>query len=325
MYFCQSKFKNQSKMDKNIFGNITDCLGSKEDRYFSNGFKSVEVMYNDFRCEDGILSSNINVRQGKRWSKKNGENLKPHLGTTEFVSIAAVVAQRLLQKEKGLIDHDLEISWISRFTCKVRQCTDIDHNCISVMGKIISTDAHVDIFSKSIIQVQIGSVQVMLHVCHPDTISSESCKNTDNAVDFYQKGYKYRDHDITNIILDIEKMTSCGKVILYDENTLKKGIGAKYSGMMFTDFVLVTGQLTQALLYGLNNSDREKSNNMWLREIDVWCELPPMEKKCNSEIKFLNVNILNINGESWQSVTLSGSLGNMNSKIKVAQKINQSL
>ena len=227
-------------MDKSFLKRITDCLGSKEERYFSNGFKSIDVIYNDVLYKDGIVSSNIHVKQRSSWSKKNGRNLKPHLGTTEFVSISAVIAQHLLEKE----------------------------------------------------------------------------------FDLYQDGYKFRDHTITDIILDEEKMNSRGNVTLYEEDIQKKGIGAKYDGMILTDYVLVTGQLTQALLYSLNNSDREKSNNMWLREIDVWCEFPPTEKTCNGEVKFLNMNTLNMSGETWQSVTLSGSLSNMNSKIKVAQKIN---
>jgi len=169
-------------MDKKIFESITDCLGSKEDRYFSSGFKSIDVIYNDILYKEGVLSSNINVEIDDNWSKKNGKSLTPHLGTTEFVSIAAVISQQLLEKELCLSDDEIEASWISRFICKVRQCTHVDYNSIPVSGKIISTNPHED-FLKSIIQVQIGTVQVALHVCHPKGFLPKSFECMDRTVD----------------------------------------------------------------------------------------------------------------------------------------------
>ena len=306
-------------MDIKTFESITDCLGSKEDRYFSSGFKSIDVIYNDIQYKNGVFSSNINVGTDDGWSKKNGKSLTPHLGTTEFVSIAAVVTQHLLVKELNFGDDDIETSWISRFVCKVRQCTNIDYNSIPVSGRIMSTNPQDDLV-KSIVQVQIGTVQVVLHVCHPRVFPPKTCESSDHTVDLYQKGYKLRDHSITDVVLDENCLTSLGSVTLFEDDVRKKGIGAMYSGMMLTDFVLVTGQLTQALLCHLNRLDRERSNNLWLREIDVWCETPSNERKCNSEVKFLKVNVINLNNETWQSIEMSGSLGNMNSKIKVAQK-----
>ncbi len=305
---------------KIVLSNITDFLGCKEDRYFSNGFKSIDILYGDVIYENNILTTSIKVQCKKNWSQKNGLCLKPHLGTTEFISIAATVSQQLLENKLGLNTNDIETSWISRFTCKVKKCENIDYSHIPVSGKFVSTTP-LEGFCESCINVHIGSLSVMLYVRHP-FLPSTSEPVDGKKIDLYKRGYKLRDHSITDVILDKEEMVTVGSVYLSDScRESRKGLGAKYMGMILTDFVLITGQLTQALLYNMNKIKRAESNNLWLREIDVWCEEPQNETKCHSEIRFLNINIIQKDNKTWQSVTLSGKLGRINSKIKVAQKI----
>ena len=306
------------------FENITNCLGAKTGRYFSNGFKSIDISYSDIIYSNNILSANVKVGFNANWSKKNNESLIPHLGTTEFVSIAGVISQQLLKEEMKFSDEEIASSWINRFSCKTRKCTNTDYNNIQVSGKIVSTIDN-NKYSQTCINVKIDVVQVTVYVRHSKNIASkdDKCESKNYFNSLYHNGYKQREHFISNVVLDDDKLTSWGDVIMKDENIqCNNGIGAKYSGMMITDFILVTGQLTQALIYNMNNTKREENGNMWLREIDVWSDAPPTDRNCESLIKFNNVNTLNMNNEVWQSVELSGMLGNMNSKIKVAQRLN---
>jgi hypothetical protein len=308
------------KTKRNV-GEISELLGPKENRYFSNGFKYMEILYGDFTQNDGSLFTTIQVKSGSGWLKKNGKNLSPHLGTTEFIAIAAVMTQHLLEREKQLSNDEIEWSWISRFICKIRQCTEIDQHYIPISGKIESTESLAD-FLQSKIQIQIGTLQIILFVCHPPAGSSSRNKKDVGSIDIYQKGYKLHDLSIYDVVLDRENKTSSGNVVLYEENIRKNGIGSKYPGMILTDFILVTGQLAQALLYDLNGNDREKSNNMWLREVDVRSENPSKEKVSNSKVTFHTINNVRKNNEIWQSIALTCSLDNMYSKAKIAQKLN---
>ena len=306
---------------KKVIGEISELLGPKGNRYFSNGYKSIEILYGDFAQNDGNLFTTIQAKSGGSWSKKNEKNMSPHLGTTEFIAIAAVMTQHLLEKEMQLSNDEIERSWISRFVCKIKQCTEIDQHYIPVSSKVVSTEVLAG-FLQSQVQIQIGTLQATLFVCHPPAGSSNQYKKDAGSINLYQKGYKLRDLSIYDVVLDRENKTSSGNVFLYEENIQKNGIGAKYPGMILTDLILVTGQLAQALLYNLNGKDRENSNNMWLREVDVRSDIPPREKVSNSKVTFHTINNVTKNNEIWQSIALTCSLGNMYSKAKIAQKLN---
>lgn len=299
---------------------ITEVLGSGEDRYFSNGFKTIDISYDDIVCGDGVINTRINVKYTEGWSRKQGQNMAPHLGTTEFISIAAVVTQKLMERVLGLNRKEIETSWISRFILKVKTCTEGDCSRIPVSGHILSTESRNGGYESRIV-VSIGSVSATLHVCHQCHACDEH-KDETTKIDLYKTAYKLRSHSIKDVIVDEADMTTIGNASLSEADVSKKGLGAAYSGMIFTDFILVIGQMTQALLYSLNKASRDSSSNLWLREIDVWCTAPSNETKCRSEVKFLDINTIHKKEETWQSVILSGKLGSMNSKIKVAHRIN---
>ena len=304
---------------KTFFEEISDFLGPKENRYFASGYKSINILYRDMIYHSGILSTSISVQLGENWSRKKGQNLKPHLGTTEFISIAAVMAQQLMEKELYLNHEDIKISWISRLAFKIKKCEYADYYSIPVSGKIISTTRAGDHFTTRF-NIRIGSLIVLLDVCHPPKSSIKHIP-TDHMIDLYQKGYKLRDHTITDVSLDEEDMTSSGHISLYDCCGEKKGIGARYSGIILTDFILIIGQLIQAFLYNMNHVNRENSNNLWLREVDAYCETPSTGMSYSSQVKFVNINIIQKSDETWQSVAVMSNIGNITSEIKVAQKI----
>ena len=245
--------KKTDMKNKMSYGDISEFLGPKENRYFSNGFKSMNIRYSNIVQNDGSLSVTIQAETGSNWSKKNKQNMSPHLGTTEFIAISAMISQLLLEKEMRLSNDEIEQSWISRFMCKIKQCTEVDQRNISVTGKILSTEPLAG-FLQSQIRVQIGTMQVTLFICHPYAGSLNRNKKETDSVNLYTNGYKMRDHAVTGVVLDMESKTSSADVSINEEKNRMNGIGAKYSGMILTDFILVTGQLAQVLLYNLNGN-----------------------------------------------------------------------
>jgi hypothetical protein len=321
-YICKNVF-NMEKT-KLYLNDISELLGPGEERYFSSGFKGINILYGDARIDQGCYTDTVDMQFGS-WSKKNGAQLTPHAGTTEFIAIAATVCQQLMEKEAGLDPIHVEQSWISRFYCKMKPCGGTDYHCIPLSGNIISKQTKVKHFVYEF-SVKIGMISVELTVCCPVKHSDEnSYEEDENKVDLYRKGYKLRDLAITNVHVDGESLRTAGKTVLYGQTCPQKGIGARYSGMLLTDFILITGQLTQALLCHINHTSRSKSANLWLREIDAWCDDPSEEKVCDSEVRFLNFRTLRKKEDTWQVVELSGTVGNMHANIKVAQMINQHL
>ncbi|MDR3246539.1 MAG: hypothetical protein LBT50_08925 [Prevotellaceae bacterium] len=300
-------------------------LGPKEDRYFSNGFKGIDISYNDEEVYQGQYKATIAVGFGV-WAKKKGTVLTPHLGTTEFISVAAVVCQQLMEKSVGLSPEIIKRAWINHFNCKMKPCDDTDYDNIPVSGKIVSEQKELDHVVYGF-EVRIGSVLIKPVVCSPLKEIKEANSRQDQEVDHqetdnYKEGYKLRDLEIKDVHVDREMMVSGGKTILHEQIHSQKGLGAHYHGILLTDFILITGQLTQALLCHINCKTRTESSNLWLREIDAWCETPSEGKYFDSEVRFSNVQTLQTRGEKWLSVGLTGTVGNIHSRIKVAQRVN---
>jgi hypothetical protein len=306
---------------KLYLNDISELLGPGEERYFSNGFKGIHISYGDACIRQGYYTANAAVQFGA-WSKKDGTQLTPHIGTTEFISIAATVCQQLMEKEAGLDAAHVGQSWISRFYCKMKPCSDTDYYCIPLSGNIVSiqTETAHTVYE---FEVRIGAVSARLTICCPLKLADEdSCVQYGDRVEMYRKGYKLRDLSITEVLVDSGSLCASGKTVLSGQNCLRKGIGARYSGMLLTDIVLIAGQLTQALLCHINHTSRSKSGNLWLREIEARCECPSEEIACDSEVRFLDFRILRKKEETWQAVDLSSKIGNMYSMIKVAQQFN---
>jgi hypothetical protein len=300
---------------------ISECLGPAEDRYFSTGFKGIDILYRDADFCRGCYTAKVAVQFGA-WSKKKGVSLSPHIGTTEFISMAAVACQQLMEKEAGLGRMEIHQSWISRFHCRMKPCEGTDYTCVPLSGKIVSEQREME-YTVYEFEVEIGDVCIKLKVNCPLKPVDESVRvQQEDRVDLYRKGYKLRDLGITNVYVDSESMYSAGKITLYEQSCHKKGIGACYGGLLLTDHVLVAGQLTQTLLCRINQTSRSGSSNLWLREIDARCETPSKEKTCDSEVQFVDFRTLRKGSETWRSVKLSGKVGNIHSSIKVAQQFN---
>jgi hypothetical protein len=306
---------------KLYLSDISDYLGPAEDRYFSNGFKGVDISYRDADIRRGCYTATVAMLFGV-WSKKKGVELTPHIGTTEFISIATVVCQQLMEKEAGLDRKSIDRSWISRFHCRMKSCEGMDYTHVLLSGKIVSAQRGLEhtIYK---FEVHVGNICVKLEInCPVKPVDKHYYEQQEHSVDLYREGYKLRDSTITNVHVDSKAMYSAGKITLYEQPCNKKGIGACYGGPLLTDHILVAGQLTQTLLCRINHTSRSKSANLWLREIDAWNETPSDEKICAGEVRFLDFQLLRKRGETWQSVKLSGKVGNIHSCIKVAQRLN---
>jgi hypothetical protein len=324
-----SRIKSDGRMKngrKLFLNDISEFLGSREDRYFSNGYKGIDIIYKDTVVSQSCYTGSVAVRFGT-WSKKNGTHPVAHLGTVEYISIAATVCRELMEENMHLDDETVRHSWISHFNCRIKPCDEINYNRIPLSGKIVSKKNKPG-HTVYEFEVRIETVSVKLEISCLSENGEENLRNPKRMnrrkdiaeTDMYKNRYKQRDVTITDVFIDGESMKSGGKATLCEDSGYKTGIGAFYRGLLLTDFILIAGQLTQALLCHMNGLSRSESSNLWLREMDAWCAPPINENICDSEVCFLDFRTLQKKEETWQSVRLSGRAGNIHSTIKVAQQ-----
>jgi hypothetical protein len=100
------------------------------------------------------------------------------------------------------------------------------------------------------------------------------------------------------------------------------GIGsAHYPSMDIASFILVSGQLIQALLYNLDNMRREDSNNMWLRSLDIRYPSPLSPDNLTEHIRCETFKKIPLKGQMWRVADVAMQMGNIEAKFNMTHQI----
>jgi hypothetical protein len=311
-------------MDTKYIECITDFLGKGDDRYFSNGYKQFDFEFENLTWQEKILEGSVVCEYN--WDKKRSKHL--HLGTVEYIALAATICEQILEIEFNLSPEEIASSWISCFKMKIQACIDLTENKrISISGKRISllkAEHSVNNY-KSTFEVRINTTVIKIEITHPIYVwFNVSFLSYDciNASTMFCTAYKKRNHLINNIILNEAQMSCTADVSIEDYSSQPSGLGSHYGGTMLTDIILISGQLVQALFYTLENIDRNKANNLLLKEFEVSIKQPDSRMDYDAKVTFEDVKILKKGDETWKSVQFKSELGDITSKIKMVSQIN---
>jgi len=311
-------------METNCIEKISDFLGNEDERYFSCGFRHVNVNYASLTYREKSLIGNVTVTS--EWNKKSGKSA--HLGTIEYIAIASSLCEQILKTEFSLTSQEIMSSWICYFKTKIQACIDLTENtAIPVLGKLISTEKVQDSFNQYVsdFEIHINSTVIKIRINHPINFWFKviSCNRiTIDKSGIFSLGYKEREHSITNILIDEELMKCSASVSIQDKCCCKRGIGSKYQGTLITDIIIISGQLVQALFYTIEKTNRSEGGNIWLKEFEVAIENPENDMSYDACLIFSDVKDLKKGNETWKSVLFTSELGNISSKIKMVSKIN---
>lgn len=250
--------------------NPDSFLGDSSQRYFGNSFKKITHHIDEIRVENNVLSAGFSIQWPVNWSKKNGISLQPHIGTLDFFLIATILAETYFKTVKNIDKNRLSGMWIKEFCCKAGN-KSIEENKSNCKCELISESRTLGQTEFSL-KMLIADATVILKILLPNEGRSvsviepvSSCKHAS----YYSSGYKDAIRDITNIEVDTRcKRVTANYGITHDKNAIYWGMGSMYMPCItFCDLVLVCGQLSQILLYKLDNATRESSSNLLLRNI----------------------------------------------------------
>ena len=306
--------------------NITEFLGNEEERYFSNGFKQIDCNYENLHYQNKLLTGEVIVDY--KWDKKKTKHL--HLGTVEYIAIASVVCEQILSTEFQLIPEEVSFCWINSFKIKIQTPVKLlDNAKIQVSGKLLSTEK-ISLLNeyKSSFEIKIDKTLAKISVIHSQN-TKFNFFNSHTRVDklsTYCIGYKKRKHLIEKITSNEDLMicTAAVSVENSNRNCQKIGIGSQYEGILLTDIVLIFGQLAQVLFYQIEKTDRNKGDNIWLKEIDISIDKPNEEMEYGAKLSFTSIKTLELKKEKqmWRSVQTFSELGdNISLSAKIISQI----
>lgn len=261
---------------------LDEYLGDSSQRYFSANYKKTTHYINDVIVKDNILFASVLVQWPADWSKKKGVSLLPHIGTLDFFTISTILAETYFRNVKNSYEHQIREMWIFEFHCKVgNQCIEENRSiCKCELASEISKEKQTEFNLK----ISIANAKVELKILLPNKNKEIFSKIRQQAISegdsYYYDCYKNASRIITNIkVYTLSKCITASFVLKHANNSIYNGLGSAYMPCVtLCDLVLVCGQLSQIILYQLDNTTREEASNLWLRNIKCVYTSPIKEK-----------------------------------------------
>ena len=311
--------------------NAEQFLGPKEERYFASGYKKITCELFDHHFSDDKLTASLNLSCGKSLSTKNGKILDQHLGSIESSLIAIRSLELFLSVKYNLTDNEISASYIKRIEFKTRPCSP----GLNQQNDIEVTPIH--LFEKNRgsftgnFEILVKNFQFLIEIdidrqFNPSEPSHKRfTENIINPAHHYHQGYRLTSIDIENLLLNLENRSVIAESkVTHPNEVFEAGLGTKnLRGLSFVEFLSIAGQLTQILLYKLENTSREESNNMWVRSLSA--DFLPVKTnqpiEVSSKAYFTEFNLVKIKGEVWRTVSAKFEIGNIQGAAKVCHII----
>ena len=311
--------------------NAEQFLGPKEERYFASGYKNITCELFNPHFSGDRLTASLNLDCGKSLSTKNGKIIDEHLGSIESSLIAIRSLELFLSVKYNLTDNEISASCVKRIEFKTKPCSpssnqqnDIEVTPIHFFGK--NRDSFTGIF-----EILVKNFQFLIELdidrqFNPSEPSDKRfTENIINTTHHYHQGYRLASIDIENLLLDLQNRSVIAESkVTHPNKVFEAGLGTKnLQGLSFVEFLSIAGQLTQVLLYKLENSSREESNNMWVRSLSA--DFLPVKTnqpiEVTSKAYFTEFNLVKVKGELWRTVSAKFEIGNIHGSAKVCHII----
>ena len=323
------KNKNVMEVLESIkcYSSIEEVLGSKSKRYCSAGFRNVNFSFSNMTIANNSLDAKVHVDFSKKWSSKNDENLKPHLGTTEYFNIAVILSELFLISFFELDDAAISKSRVSYLKMKAKPAGDnnliqdvkVDYN--GTLEKGLDSGA-------SSFDISIGHMMIQLSIVHEIKKQRTETPYVDFSVflnrlehHFFKTGYKESKTDIKNVELNLYGRT-VQSIVNYKNSPYKRfGISSFYSTMNIANFILVAGQLMQVLLYELEGIDRNQSKNLWLRGLEINFSEPVSTVNTKATVYCQTFKEVILRGEKWRVADFAVSMDALSAKFNMTHQI----
>lgn len=253
------------------------------------------------------------------------------MGSIESFSVAVRLLELFLIIKYNLTDQQIADSFIRKIEFKTKPCDHhydrpLDVKVTNISTEWISFDSTIGKFD-----IVVDNFQFIVEIDFHNRFSSAgfpyqrfSQAIVSNPDQYYVHGYKSTSIDIEKLVLNLEtrSVTAVSKVkrSIHNGNT---GIGTSdLRGLTFIDFLSIAGQLTQVLLYKLDNIVREESNNLWVRSLSAEFVGVNPRSVVISRAHFTEFNLVKMKEETWRLATVQFEIGSIMGSVKVCHIIN---
>ncbi len=274
------------------FQSIDDLLGLHAKRFFGTGFRRITQSLSEGIILNqngrGKIQALASIQYPEDWSKKDGAiNLEPHLSSIDALVLSAQLCELYLSTIYILAGNEMRRLWLRRFTMRSGRNSYHQLDKFPAEATLLSTSKIKggEAVYLSIFQTQIGSINLYMEYEHPISGVMLPKDNPASAEDtlgmpdkrYYGLAFKKPIQSIRDISIDSKNMRANAHIAIKSvlEDLVTEGQCAAYWPCLTPiDCMITIAQLAQALLYNLDGIERDASNNLWMREINMYCNRP---------------------------------------------------
>jgi len=301
--------------------NIDDILGQSQQRYFGAGYKHVKHNILDIHIDpdNNQFDAMVSIDYPTSWStKKTSKELKPHLSTIDVFVVAAQMCDVFMSHCFKLSEGESKQAWLRSLTVRAGKDSVLNLNEIPLSGnlvKSIKTEDSINGFLSEF-KLSLGGFTLNLEVDHSSLAAKCSnapikFKSLNEIFDperraYYGDQYANISHNIHIKSMDAMSIEGDLKFEKTSDYNPTSGIGAAFSGCYNPlDLMICGAQLSQVLVYQIDQLSRENTKNLWMRSVKVVCPQPLIKGgSFPITIETKKTRLINKGGESWRMADL---------------------
>ncbi len=298
--------------------NIDDILGVSSQRYFGAGYKQVQHSIQDVNIDPNSkqIKATVCINYPTTWSKKNtSKELKPHLSTIDAFVVAAQVCDAFVSYCYQLSDGLSKRIWIRELSIRAGRGSVLELNDIPLSGELVSSATSEDSLNGylSEFEITLGGFIINLVLDH-SLLASNLCHEPiqfdcveellgQNQTSIYGHEYTHIKHNIQVLNLNATSIDATLRLERESNYNPTSGLGAAFSGCTSPlDLLVCAAQLSQVLIYHLDDLDRTDTKNLWMRSVKVHSP-HPLVKSGATPIKVATKKsrLVNKGNECWRT------------------------
>lgn len=318
---------------------IEDYLGPADNRFFGAGYRRATYALSPLTMNDASLSGSVGVSYPSDWSlKKQGVDLRPHLSTVDVMLLAAQFSDLILAERVGLDAPGRSRSWLRKIVLLAGTEPQEELDAIPVSARLVSTKPGAgEQQVTSLVDCRVGAMRAKCYVVHErsDTpISGGPSVVTDidkvlgpAASRYWGGAYRADNQTITDVIGDVDELLIRARLgVGHAGPPATAGLGGGYPApVTFVDAFVGMLQLTQVLLYQIDQVKRSETNTLWMQQTTLQADAPSSHTgpDCGAEVAITRKNLLSINGHTWRDVDVSGSAAGISLRCTFAHQLTE--
>ena len=301
-------------------------LGDQNERYFSSGFSKFNYYIHHFLFSaEKELTGSFRVKYNGP-ARPRGE--QPHLGSMEYTAMAIFLAEGMLSAYLRLTERELAMAvpyyllLNIHAPSKLEGQTDIQFSC-----RVVNTENSLKAINIGLttLEIRISDCDIRFVVDHPGPTQITAKKGfvwPSGSRWLYKDIYKERSLNINQLDVNPTAETIAAK-IEHPKNYQKNPLGISSSKNILTplDYLSVTGQLMQVLLYDILQTSRTICPNIWLRSMEINFSRPYQLSAYTARIHFKSRRAISLKGKQWQLIDLSSDMANMQGSFRICHQM----